>query len=139
MSLLRVSLLCRAGLSRPVLSVLSHKSYSTNNEVSLQSPLYLIVELHECSLTQPVGFIGLGNMGGPMANNLLQKGHKLVVYDIAEAAVSQAVSAGAVKATSPAEVCVMYYDINVHFKLCIAGGQASQHHNYHVAGRWSCA
>ncbi|XP_064396668.1 3-hydroxyisobutyrate dehydrogenase, mitochondrial-like [Halichondria panicea] len=84
MSLLRVSLLCRAGLSRPVLSVLSHKSYSTNNE--------------------PVGFIGLGNMGAPMANNLLQKGHKLVVYDIAEAAVSQAVSAGAVKATSPAEV-----------------------------------
>ena len=42
-----------------------------------------------------------------MANNLLQKGHKLVVYDIAEAAVSQAVSAGAVKATSPAEVRVM--------------------------------
>ena len=39
-----------------------------------------------------------------MANNLLQKGHKLVVYDIMESAVSQAVSAGAVKATSPAEV-----------------------------------
>ncbi len=46
-----------------------------------------------------------------MANNLLQKGHKLVVYDIAEAAVSQAVSAGAVKATSPAEVRV--YDVEI--------------------------
>lgn len=59
---------------------------------------------HIHTRTQPVGFIGLGNMGAPMANNLLQKGHKLVVYDIAESAVSQAVSAGATKASSPAEV-----------------------------------
>ena len=58
---------------------------------------------------QLVGFIGLGNMGAPMANNLLQKGHKLVVYDIMESAVSQAVSAGAVKATSPAEVGMLQY------------------------------
>ncbi len=62
-------------------------------------------------------------MGAPMANNLLQKGHKLVVYDIAEAAVSQAVSAGAVKATSPAEVRVMLmikWPIWVKFVLQVA-------------------
>lgn len=29
-----------------------------------------------------VGFVGLGNMGGHMARNLLKKGHQLVVYDV---------------------------------------------------------
>jgi len=29
----------------------------------------------------PLGFIGLGNMGGPMATNLAAKGHDLVVFD----------------------------------------------------------
>ena len=29
-----------------------------------------------------VAFVGLGMMGGPMAENLLKKGHPLVVYDI---------------------------------------------------------
>ena len=28
-----------------------------------------------------IGFIGLGNMGGPMAENLLKAGHALVVHD----------------------------------------------------------
>ena len=28
-----------------------------------------------------VGFIGLGNMGGHMARNLLRAGHRVVVYD----------------------------------------------------------
>ncbi len=28
-----------------------------------------------------IGFIGLGNMGGPMALNLIKAGHTLVVYD----------------------------------------------------------
>ena len=29
-----------------------------------------------------IGFIGLGNMGGHMAHNLLKKGHNLVVFDV---------------------------------------------------------
>ena len=29
-----------------------------------------------------IGFIGLGNMGGPMALNLIKAGHTLVVHDI---------------------------------------------------------
>ena len=29
-----------------------------------------------------IGFIGLGNMGGPMALNLIKAGHTLVVYDV---------------------------------------------------------
>ena len=28
-----------------------------------------------------VGFIGLGTMGGPMARNLIRKGHRLVIAD----------------------------------------------------------
>ncbi|XP_053684146.1 probable 3-hydroxyisobutyrate dehydrogenase, mitochondrial [Sabethes cyaneus] len=35
-----------------------------------------------CSGPKNVGFIGLGNMGTPMASNLMAKGHKLHVFDI---------------------------------------------------------
>jgi 3-hydroxyisobutyrate dehydrogenase len=34
-----------------------------------------------------IAFIGLGNMGAPMARNLLKAGHELRVYDIAPAAI----------------------------------------------------
>lgn len=47
-----------------------------------------------------IGFIGLGNMGGPMARNLLRAGHELTVFDLAEASVAAAVEAGAVAADS---------------------------------------
>jgi 3-hydroxyisobutyrate dehydrogenase len=30
-----------------------------------------------------VGFIGLGNMGAPMAANLMRGGHDVMAYDIA--------------------------------------------------------
>lgn len=30
----------------------------------------------------PVGFIGLGNMGNPMAKNLMKHGYPLVIYDV---------------------------------------------------------
>ena len=39
-----------------------------------------------------------------MAHNLMQKGHQLIVYDLVESAVQEAVGAGAQKAGSPAEV-----------------------------------
>ena len=29
-----------------------------------------------------IGFIGLGNMGGPMALNLIKAGHTLIVNDV---------------------------------------------------------
>ncbi|MGL5832062.1 MAG: NAD(P)-dependent oxidoreductase, partial [Waterburya sp.] len=32
-------------------------------------------------MKQPIGFIGLGNMGLPMANNLIDAGYKLKVYN----------------------------------------------------------
>ncbi|MGA2779591.1 MAG: 3-hydroxyisobutyrate dehydrogenase [Steroidobacteraceae bacterium] len=47
-----------------------------------------------------ITFIGLGNMGAPMARNLLKSGHRLVVYDLVPAAVAALVSAGASAAAS---------------------------------------
>ena len=40
-----------------------------------------------------VGFIGIGNMGGPMAANLVKAGHEVHVFDLSEAAVKHAVDA----------------------------------------------
>lgn len=49
-----------------------------------------------------IGFLGLGNMGGPMAHNLLKAGHSLTVFDLSQAAVSSLSAAGAKAASSPA-------------------------------------
>lgn len=42
-----------------------------------------------------IAFIGLGNMGGPMAHNLLKAGHQLHVFDLQQTAIDQAVQYGA--------------------------------------------
>lgn len=42
-----------------------------------------------------IAFIGIGNMGGPMALNLIKAGHDVCVFDLSESAVAQLVSAGA--------------------------------------------
>lgn len=53
-----------------------------------------------------VGFIGLGQMGSPMAANLIKGGHSLRVFDINEAAVNQLVELGATAAKTPAEAAI---------------------------------
>ncbi len=50
-----------------------------------------------------IAFIGLGNMGGPMAANLAKAGHALRVFDLVPAALEAAVAAGASAATSAAD------------------------------------
>jgi 3-hydroxyisobutyrate dehydrogenase len=47
-----------------------------------------------------VGFIGLGNMGGPMVANLVKAGHEVVAFDLVAAARDQAKSDGATIAES---------------------------------------
>src|SRR4051812_11856384 len=47
-----------------------------------------------------IGFIGLGNMGGPMARNLIAAGHRVRAFDVVPAPVARAVKAGAEGATS---------------------------------------
>ncbi|MGI9521211.1 MAG: 3-hydroxyisobutyrate dehydrogenase [Hyphomicrobiaceae bacterium] len=49
-----------------------------------------------------VGFIGLGNMGLPMAGNLIKDGHRVVAYDIEGSRLDAAVERGAVAALSAA-------------------------------------
>ena len=49
-----------------------------------------------------IAFIGLGNMGGPMAANLVKAGHKVVAFDLVEALRNQAKSDGAAIAESAA-------------------------------------
>ncbi len=50
-----------------------------------------------------VGFIGLGNMGGPMAKNLMGAGHEVRVFDLSEKAVAASVADGGQKAGTVAE------------------------------------
>jgi len=45
-----------------------------------------------------IAFIGVGNMGGPMARNLLKAGHAVTVFDLSIGAVEQVVQAGAARA-----------------------------------------
>src|SRR5690242_14538741 len=51
-----------------------------------------------------IGFIGLGNMGGPMALNLLKAGHALTVTDIRRDKAKRNRASGARWADKPPEV-----------------------------------
>ncbi|HET8597902.1 MAG TPA: 3-hydroxyisobutyrate dehydrogenase [Castellaniella sp.] len=54
-------------------------------------------------MSKTIAFIGLGHMGGPMAQNLLKAGHALKVFDLVPQAVETATRAGATAAASAAE------------------------------------
>ena len=45
-----------------------------------------------------IGFVGVGNMGGPMARNLFKAGHSVRAYDLSEVALDLAVRSGAERA-----------------------------------------
>ncbi|MGN6517705.1 MAG: 3-hydroxyisobutyrate dehydrogenase [Rhizomicrobium sp.] len=47
-----------------------------------------------------IAFIGVGNMGGPMARNLLKAGHKVAAFDLSAAVLDPVLKAGAQKAAS---------------------------------------
>lgn len=51
-----------------------------------------------------IGFIGLGVMGKPMAENLLKAGYHLLVYDVSSEPVKALVKSGARSAESPKQV-----------------------------------
>ncbi len=50
-----------------------------------------------------IGFIGLGNMGGPMAKNLLNAGHQVQVFDLVEASMASVVAEGGTDNKSAAD------------------------------------
>lgn len=49
-----------------------------------------------------IGFVGLGQMGGPMSRNLVAAGHEVHVFDVDAAAVERRVSEGAIAAETAA-------------------------------------
>ena len=51
-----------------------------------------------------VGFIGVGNMGNPMAGNILKQSFPMIVFDLNPKAMENLVQAGATKAGSAGEV-----------------------------------
>jgi 3-hydroxyisobutyrate dehydrogenase len=50
-----------------------------------------------------IGFIGLGNMGAPMAANLVKAGHRVIGYDINASVLQALAPAGVLQARSAAE------------------------------------
>lgn len=53
-------------------------------------------------MSEPVGFIGLGNIGEPMAERVLAAGHRLIVHDLSAERVGRLTAAGAMSAATPA-------------------------------------
>ena len=55
-------------------------------------------------MAETIGFIGLGNIGGPMARNVLGAGFGLVALDLQPEALARLAEAGAQPADSPRAV-----------------------------------
>jgi 3-hydroxyisobutyrate dehydrogenase-like beta-hydroxyacid dehydrogenase len=69
-----------------------------------------------------IGFIGLGMMGNPMAQNLLKAGHELTVFDISPEAVQKCADLGATVAGSIADMA----QYEVVFIIVNTGAQLNQ-------------
>ena len=54
-------------------------------------------------MSTTIAFIGLGNMGGPMAANLVKAGHRVTGFDLSAECVARAKAAGVAIAASAAE------------------------------------
>lgn len=69
-----------------------------------------------------IGFIGVGNMGGPMVRNLLKAGHTARAFDLSAAALKSATDAGASaarsvkEAASDAEVIITMLPAGTHVR-----------------------
>jgi len=50
-----------------------------------------------------IGFVGVGNMGGPMARNLMKAGHQVAAFDLVAPLLDAVVAAGARRAASAAD------------------------------------
>lgn len=60
-----------------------------------------------------IGFIGLGNIGAPMARRLLDRPDELVVLDVAAAATAPFAAEGATVAATPAELAARAWVISI--------------------------
>ncbi len=75
-----------------------------------------------------IGFIGLGNMGGPMVANLIGAGHEVNAFDISADAVKRATDAGAVAAANAgaavagAEIVITMLPAGKHVRSVLLDG-----------------
>jgi 3-hydroxyisobutyrate dehydrogenase len=67
-----------------------------------------------------IGFIGLGNMGLPMAQNLVKAGYSVTGFDLSEYAAERLASGGGTRAGSAADACA---DAEVVITMLPAGEQ----------------
>jgi len=70
-----------------------------------------------------IGFIGLGNMGGGMAANLVKAGHEVRAFDLAEAALAHAVENGCVSMGTAREAAT---DVDAVVTMLPAGKHVRQ-------------
>ncbi len=70
-----------------------------------------------------IAFLGLGNMGGPMAANLAKAGHDVLAYDLNEAARARAVEAGARAAAGVGEAAA---DVEAVVSMLPAGAHVKE-------------
>lgn len=79
-----------------------------------------------------IAFIGLGNMGAPMAENLLKAGYALSVYDLSEEATQRLQQSGARVAASPkdaasnAQVVISMLPAGTHVHSVYLGDEGSE-------------
>ncbi len=69
-----------------------------------------------------IGFIGLGNMGGPMAANLVKAGHNVCGFDLVQENVATFIAAGGKSAASVGEAT---RDVDVVISMLPAGRHVS--------------
>src|SRR5512132_583656 len=62
------------------------------------------MDMDQAPLSPPLGFVGLGIMGRPMAGHLRRAGHPLTVFNRTAGRADELQAAGARVAASPAEV-----------------------------------
>jgi 3-hydroxyisobutyrate dehydrogenase-like beta-hydroxyacid dehydrogenase len=63
--------------------------------------------------SSPIGFVGVGNMGGAMAGRVLSQGASVVAFDTSSLALAALAAKGAVTAKSPAAVAAQCAIISV--------------------------
>jgi len=79
-----------------------------------------------------IAFIGLGNMGGPMAQNLLKAGHNVTVFDLSPAAIKTladagaSVAASAKDAVSNAEIVISMLPASRHVEALYLGDNSGK-------------
>lgn len=65
-----------------------------------------------------IGFIGVGNMGGPMALNLIKAGHQLKIYDVVKTAAEAIAKTGGEVVNAPRDATI---DVEVLISMLPSG------------------